>query len=132
MSAQGDNFRNLAEVFDNMSEDAREAADRAKADALKGLSDTGPLIAGLGAATSNQERVDAVKALLDACKRKRDNAVQDIENNDWPEDMIQATIETIMETSGCHYLENLLTQLQLVLNFELLREHFRGVATAFD
>ena len=127
MSVIADQFRNLAEAFDNQSEDARRSADTAKAAALGGLraEKRQDLIAALGAATNDAARVAAVQRLVAACVRDRDRRVAQAEQAGLSVDVTAANAEI-------NLLLALLAQLQMVVVMETLREHFRAVASSFD
>jgi len=129
MSVQGDNFRNLAEALDTSSEAVRRVAETAKAAALGGLSaeKRGKLIEGLGAATSDAARIDAVQEIHDDCVSARDRVMAEIEGLGVGE--LLGTGDFNEEIS---LLQGLLGALQALNTLEIFRDHFRGMASAFD
>lgn len=129
MSVQGDNFRNLAEALDNSSEAVRRVAETAKAAALGGLSTEkrDKLIEGLGAATSDAARIDAVQELHDDCVRARDRVAAELEASGAPD--LMGTGRLNQEIS---LLQGLLGALQALHTLEIFRDQFRGIASGFD
>ncbi len=129
MSVQGDNFRNLAEALDNSSEAVRRVAETAKAAALGGLSieKRGKLIEGLGAATSDAARIDAVQEIHDDCVRARDRVIAELEASGAPD--LMGTGRLNQEIS---LLQGLLGALQALHTLEIFRDHFRAIASGFD
>lgn len=129
MSVQGDNFRNLAEALDNSSEAVRRMAETAKAAALGGLSTEKKekLIKGLGAATSDAARIDAVQQIHDECVSARDRLIAELEASGAAE-----LIDTGRLNGEINLLQGLLGALQALQTLEILRDHFRGIASGFD
>jgi len=129
MSVQGDNFRNLAEALDNSSEAVRRVAETAKAAALGGLGaqKRDKLIEGLGAATSDADRIDAVQKIHDDCVSARDRVMAELEASGAAELM-----GTGRFNEEINLLQGLLGALQALHTLEILRDHFRAIATGFD
>jgi hypothetical protein len=129
MSVQGDNFRNLAEALDNSSEAVRRMAETAKAAALGGLSTEkkGKLIEGLGAATSDAARIDAVQQIHDDCVSARDRWIAELEASGAAD-----LIDTGSLNGEISLLQGLLGALQALQTLEILRDNFRGIASGFD
>lgn len=129
MSVQGDNFRKLAEALDNSSEAVRRVAETAKAAALGGLSPEkrDKLIEGLGAATSDAARIDAVQEIHDDCVSARDRVIAELEASGAPD--LMGTGRLNQEIS---LLQGLLGALQALHTLEIIRDHFRAIASGFD
>ncbi len=126
------NFRDLAEYFDNLSEDARESAERTKADALKKVKEPfrRRLVDRLGEATTDQQRCDAVKQVIDEIQQSVDQAealAQSVGGNAALE--IVGETQEARDTIAC--LRAFHNDLVKIKTFETQRDAFRGVADAF-
>ena len=129
MGAIADQMHDLSEIFDGHSETARRNADVAKKAALGGLNPAkrDRLIAGLGAATSDQERCDAVEAMIADCVQERDDLRQDLEERN-----LLHLFDPTAVNAEIALLQALLSELKQIKIFEGLRDTFRAISQGLE
>ena len=129
MGVIADLHQDLSEMFDGISEAARTNADAAKRAALGALSPEkrDRLVTGLGAATSDQERCDVVAEMISDCTKKRDEATEELEDQNLEEfiDVSKANVEI-------NSLQALLNELEKIKVFESLRDTFRAISRGLE
>jgi len=132
--ALGDSLRTHAEIYDNLSEEARKSADNDQAAALttqKGL-DTPwreELINGLGSATDNNSRRVVVEDIWKKCSKK----LSEIDSKSYDMDAAAFNYNEYVKLSKSErLLKNLLSSLKDIEVYEAVRDGLREVAASLD